>query len=154
MRSESSLSFRLPVLSLFLFSRQALGHYATLPDDIRGWREETTASIDGPSFDTVLRPGHILLVYCTKRIGTRCGGECKVYQGPGNQCMEFSPPAACMAVTRPVEICSQSGCGDCHEDDYCPTELDWGFCATPQNRGIRLSDIRTLTSSDPFKIFH
>ncbi|KAH9889012.1 hypothetical protein C8Q73DRAFT_709346 [Cubamyces lactineus] len=81
-----------------------------------------------------------ILVYCTERSGTTCGGSCTVYDG-GAACID-APGTECMAASIDVGFCDKESCdGDCSSLSECGTELDGGYCYTPGTKSIVVSPL-------------
>ncbi|OJT08578.1 hypothetical protein TRAPUB_505 [Trametes pubescens] len=76
-----------------------------------------------------------VVTYCSKRIGSCCGGECTVYNG-GAACID-TPHTECMAATKDVGYCDRKGCnGNCNDLAACGTKLRDGFCYTYGTKSI------------------
>ncbi|KAI0372650.1 hypothetical protein BV20DRAFT_939234, partial [Pilatotrama ljubarskyi] len=80
------------------------------------------------------------VTYCTKRVGTICGGSCTVYTG-GAACLDANG-TACLTATKDVGLCDETECdGNCNILSLCGTPLASGFCFTPNTRSILVSPL-------------
>ncbi|KAF9499460.1 hypothetical protein BDN71DRAFT_1503168 [Pleurotus eryngii] len=77
------------------------------------------------------------VVYCNRRSGSVCGGDCTVYEG-GSACLN-APRTSCLSATTNVAFCDRGGCrGSCNTFNSCGTRLDGGFCYTPGTASINV----------------
>ncbi|KAI0372422.1 hypothetical protein BV20DRAFT_964003 [Pilatotrama ljubarskyi] len=80
------------------------------------------------------------VTYCTKAIGSICGGTCTVYNG-GATCLDAAG-TACIAATKDVGFCDEVGCnGSCNILSECGTQMASGFCLTPETASILVSSL-------------
>ncbi len=80
------------------------------------------------------------VTYCTKRVGSLCGGSCNVYSG-GATCLA-APNTACVGATHDVAFCDKTGCdGNCALLSTCGAPMGNGFCATPGAQSIIFSTL-------------
>ncbi|KAI0351897.1 hypothetical protein OH77DRAFT_1429202 [Trametes cingulata] len=80
------------------------------------------------------------VTYCTKRIGTICGGTCTVYTG-GATCLDAAG-TTCLTATKDIGFCDESGCdGNCNALSLCGTSMASGFCFTPNTESILVSPL-------------
>ncbi|KAN0085668.1 hypothetical protein V8E55_006802 [Tylopilus felleus] len=79
------------------------------------------------------------VTYCSTRIDDVCGGACTVYNG-GATCLD-APDTNCLAATNNVGFCSSSGCGgSCNQLSTCGTQLEYGYCYTPDTQSIAVTN--------------
>ena len=77
--------------------------------DLLTWLSTTDANItytSGPVSRDV--GGNVMVVYCTKRTQSVCGGECTVYNG-GAKCIN-APGTSCLMATANVGFCDRGNC--------------------------------------------
>ncbi|KAI0372652.1 hypothetical protein BV20DRAFT_990852 [Pilatotrama ljubarskyi] len=80
------------------------------------------------------------VTYCTKRIGTICGGTCTVYTG-GATCLDAAG-TTCLTATKDIGFCDEIGCdGNCNALSLCGTSMASGFCFTPNTESILVSPL-------------
>ncbi|KAI0351908.1 hypothetical protein OH77DRAFT_842553 [Trametes cingulata] len=80
------------------------------------------------------------VTYCTKRVGTICGGTCTVYTG-GATCLDATG-TTCISATKDIGFCDETECnGDCSALSLCGTTLASGFCFTPNTQSILVSPL-------------
>ncbi|KAI0372666.1 hypothetical protein BV20DRAFT_963718 [Pilatotrama ljubarskyi] len=80
------------------------------------------------------------VTYCTKRIGTICGGTCTVYTG-GATCLD-AVGTTCLTATKDIGFCDETECnGDCNALSLCGTSMASGFCFTPNTQSILVSPL-------------
>ncbi|KAI0372673.1 hypothetical protein BV20DRAFT_38332 [Pilatotrama ljubarskyi] len=80
------------------------------------------------------------VMYCTKRVGSICGGTCTVYTG-GATCLAAAN-TMCISATRDVGFCDEAGCnGNCAPLSLCGSPMGSGFCFTPQTMSILVSPL-------------
>ena len=106
--------------------------------DLLTWLSTTDANItytSGPVSRDV--GGNVMVVYCTKRTQSVCGGECTVYNG-GAKCIN-APGTSCLMATANVGFCDRGNCGgSCNQLSTCGTHLDDNFCFTPGTASINV----------------
>ncbi|KAI0817009.1 hypothetical protein BC628DRAFT_1333922 [Trametes gibbosa] len=80
------------------------------------------------------------VTFCTKRIAGICGGTCTVYTG-GATCLDATG-TTCLSATNDVGFCDEAGCnGNCNALSQCGTQMDNGFCYTPNTASILVSSL-------------
>ncbi|KAI0372672.1 hypothetical protein BV20DRAFT_978112 [Pilatotrama ljubarskyi] len=80
------------------------------------------------------------VMYCTKRVGTICGGTCTVYNG-GAACLDAAG-TTCISATHDVGFCDETECnGSCNILSLCGTPMGNGFCFTPNTASILVSPL-------------
>ncbi|KAI0666853.1 hypothetical protein C8Q78DRAFT_1057394 [Trametes maxima] len=81
-----------------------------------------------------------VVVYCSKRVGDVCGGECTVYNGSA-ACL-FTPHTQCIWASKDVGFCDKKDCdGNCRTFSGCGTFLRDGFCLALGTRSIVVSPL-------------
>ena len=79
-----------------------------------------------------------IVTFCTSRVFSICGGDCKVYNG-GATCLP-APKTECLRATNNVGFCSSKNCQNpCNPLATCGTRLDDDFCYTPNTNSIAVS---------------
>ncbi|KAI0644259.1 hypothetical protein C8Q79DRAFT_137735 [Trametes meyenii] len=81
-----------------------------------------------------------IIVYCSKRVGDVCGGECTVYNGSAT-CL-FTPHTQCILASKDIGFCDRKDCdGNCRTFSGCGTFLRDGFCLALGTKSIVVSPL-------------
>ncbi|KAM5536123.1 hypothetical protein V8D89_010222 [Ganoderma adspersum] len=137
------MQFSTNISRLALFTLALVGASTAVPfSAMMHWLRTTDANltyIGAPLNPLAPRDTTTTVTYCTKRVGSVCGGSCSVYNG-GPTCIDASG-TSCLSATNNVGFCDRAGCGhSCHDLSTCGTHLDNGFCATPGTKSILVSE--------------
>lgn len=124
----------LPQISSSIVSEAEMAHFLATTD------AELTFIGDAPNPLAKRSAQTTSVTFCTKRVGSICGGTCTVYTG-GATCLDASG-TVCMSSTKDVGFCDQTGCnGNCNAMSACGTQMGNGFCFTPNTQSIIVSSL-------------
>ncbi|KAI0351895.1 hypothetical protein OH77DRAFT_839766 [Trametes cingulata] len=112
--------------------------------ELAHWLATTDADLtfvgEGPNLSARSAETTTTVTYCTKRVGTICGGTCTVYTG-GATCLDANG-TTCLTATKDIGFCDESECdGNCNTLSECGTSMANGFCFTPNTKSILVSPL-------------